>query len=369
MARGANKTYQQQQQQTYQQGQQIAGAGQEASQQASQQANLATQAAQPSLTGAAAGGGAAAQSGQQNTDTANTLGTASTLSGLGNEQQAAGIYGQEAENPGYSDAEKANITQGVQGSLAGAFGAARSQLADRASRTGNAAGYGAAEEQLARDQGQQGAQAMGQLGQTFANARIKGQENAAQGLGGIGGEQLGQGLNTESRVGLGQLQTGLGTQRDIGLGLENVGVGTQARLGTGQEQIGSGSQGQMVGNELRYATQPNFLAQVLGGALGTFAGGLGGGIGKAVGGKIGCWVAAAIYGEDDDRTTWLRWWLNERWARSGILPALVMRLYRAIGRQVAWVARRAGWLRRLLRPLFERALAVSGFPAGGRFDG
>lgn len=95
---------------------------------------------------------------------------------------ALGGYQSELASPGYSTDEKQAMTQAELGSLAGAFGAAAARERDRAARTGNTAGMNATEEQLARAQGQQQAQAMGSLAQGFGNARIQGTQNALGGL-------------------------------------------------------------------------------------------------------------------------------------------------------------------------------------------
>lgn len=77
-----------------------------------------------------------------------------------------------------------------------------------------------------------------------------------------------------------------------------------------------------------------------------------GGVGAA---KVGCWIAEAIYGEDDPRTHLLRWYLNGPFTVS-LTGAAVMAVYRAIGRPVAWIARRSAIVRTALRPMFDAAL-------------
>lgn len=121
-------------------------------------------------------------------------------------------YRAELASPGYTPAEQQAITQATEGSLAGAFGAARSRMADTAARTGNPAGYVAGEEELAREQGQQNAQALGGLEEAFGQARIQGEQNALQGLSGLYGE-----TNP-------QISSGLGAQSSL--------VGTQGRVAT-----------------------------------------------------------------------------------------------------------------------------------------
>lgn len=94
-------------------------------------------------------------------------------------------YESEYNNPGYTASEKQQMTQAESGSLAGAFNAAVARERDRAARTGNTAGMNATEEELGREQGQQQAQAMGSLQQAFGNARISGQQNALAGESGL----------------------------------------------------------------------------------------------------------------------------------------------------------------------------------------
>lgn len=72
-------------------------------------------------------------------------------------------------------------------------------------------------------------------------------------------------------------------------------------------------------------------------------------------GLKGCWVAEAIYGTDDPRTHLLRWYLNGPFTETAP-GAAVMAVYHAIGRPVAWIARRSAIIRAALTPLFEIAL-------------
>ena len=68
-----------------------------------------------------------------------------------------------------------------------------------------------------------------------------------------------------------------------------------------------------------------------------------------------CWIAQALFGVDDPRTHILRAWLNGIYAQS-TAGKVVMATYRAVGRQVAAVAKRSSALRAVLRPLFVRGL-------------
>lgn len=124
--------------------------------------------------------------------------------------QVTPMYEQEYAAPGYSDSEKQAIRQATAGSLAGAFGAARTRLQNHAAATGNSAGVNATEEELAREQGRENSQAMGGLEQQFGQARIAGQQDAMHGLSNLYGETS-QPLS-------------------IGVGGANSLVGDQARL-------------------------------------------------------------------------------------------------------------------------------------------
>lgn len=171
-------------------------------------------------------------------------GQASGVAKAGAGQSAAAFdpalagYQGELANPGYTPAEQQAMTQATAGSLAGAFGAARNEATDAAGRTGNWAGYGSTEEELAQEQARENAQAMGGLQQAFGQARIQGEQNALGGLSSLYGQ-----ANRETAS---------------GLGAESSLVGTQGRV----------------------ATQPSFLDRLLGSVRGGINLGLGGGKGK-----------------------------------------------------------------------------------------
>lgn len=78
--------------------------------------------------------------------------------------------------------------------------------------------------------------------------------------------------------------------------------------------------------------------------------------GGAGGGKGGCWIAEAIYGENDARTHLLRSWLNTEFTEHWYGRA-VMRVYLKFGERVAAKVRQWPLLKAALKPLFELALA------------
>lgn len=68
-----------------------------------------------------------------------------------------------------------------------------------------------------------------------------------------------------------------------------------------------------------------------------------------------CWVAREVYGEDDDRWKQFRVWLM------GAAPDWLFRLYVERGEAFATVVRRVPVLKRILRPLMDRARRAAGF--------
>ena len=86
---------------------------------------------------------------------------------------------------------------------------------------------------------------------------------------------------------------------------------------------------------------------------GNFAEGAGQGVGKA----LVCHIASEIFGGwHEPRTVLVREWLNFEYAKT--FPGnVVMAVYRAIGRQAAWLVRRCKPLKWALTPLFNKALA------------
>jgi len=92
-------------------------------------------------------------------------------------------------------------------------------------------------------------------------------------------------------------------------------------------------------------------------AANSFGGSLASQLGKTVGGQGlsftpgGCWIAAAVWGENDPRTFVVRYWLNFEFTKTWY-GRWVMKLYLRFGQRIA----KMPWLVRMLRPLFEWAL-------------
>lgn len=85
-------------------------------------------------------------------------------------------------NPGYSDAQKRDITGATLGGLSANYGTARNEAANRVARTGNSAGYSASLDDLARSQGQQTSTAEQQLGEKFADTAMSERDKALSGI-------------------------------------------------------------------------------------------------------------------------------------------------------------------------------------------
>ena len=143
--------------------------------------------------------------------------------------------------------------------------------------------------------------------------------------------QLFQGALT-SQANLGQAAAGIGLQ-ESGAGLNALG------------QASTSNQSVMSANEAGKASTMDFLSSIISG-----------GSSMAAAGIKGCWIAEAVYGVDDYRTHTVRAWLNGPF-REGVIGNIVMTVYIAIGRQVAWCVRRSAMLRAMFKPLFDKALA------------
>jgi hypothetical protein len=228
---------------------------------------------------------------------------------------ASSLYGElapelqtEAAHPsGYAPADLARMDTAAQQSAGGSMAGAVGQGSLLAGRTKNAGTADAAIAESAKDTG--GALARAALGSQLKNADLKSKQQQ-EGLSGMEGLY---GMDVS------------GANNALGEVAGNVNANTNAA------------------NEswdwAKYILDPAMQAA-----------------GEGTGLAMGCWIAEAIYGVNDPRTHTVRAWLNGPF-RETTFGNAVMALYLAIGKQVAWVARRSFTLRLLLRPLFDRALA------------
>jgi hypothetical protein len=86
-----------------------------------------------------------------------------------------------------------------------------------------------------------------------------------------------------------------------------------------------------------------------------FLGALGGDAATGAGLAVACWIAEAIFGENNLRTVRLRVYLNCVWAKESRLGRWVMWLYTRFGERVARQVKKHTSLRWLFTPLFEYA--------------
>ena len=104
---------------------------------------------------------------------------------LGN--QVGAQYQSIANNPGYSDADKAAITGQSQGALASAFDSLQQSATNRMARTGNSTGFADLTDELAREKGREEAGVAQQNQLNFSNTAYQRQMAALQGLFGLYG--------------------------------------------------------------------------------------------------------------------------------------------------------------------------------------
>lgn len=249
--------------------------------------------------------------GSATADTASKTAAANSGTFMNNAQSlysnVAPMLTSQAANPqGFNPADEAAMETGAMQEAGGTQAAAVGQGNLEAARTRNAGGFGQAVSDASRGAGE--TLSRGVLGVRNANASLKQhqRDTALSGLQGLYGTNVGG---------------------------SNAALGNVAPLVNADTNAENSSW-----NAFNNIT----------GAI-TNAAGAAAKFGK------GCWIAEAIYGIEDPRTHTVRAWLNgpfrETWTGNA-----VMGVYLAIGRQVAWVARRSSLLRAALKPLFDAAL-------------
>jgi hypothetical protein len=100
-------------------------------------------------------------------------------------------YNSILKNPGYSAADKSAITQSTLGGIGATYGGARDAASNRVARTGNAAGYTAGADDLARSQATSTATAEAGLGEKFADTALTDRNTALSGLSNLYGTDTG----------------------------------------------------------------------------------------------------------------------------------------------------------------------------------
>ena len=146
---------------------------------------------------------AATQAGTQGTAMAQPyLDKSNSMFGL-----AAPVVQQMIQRPGYSDATKSMMRNDTLGGVASAYDATARNAANRATRTGNSAGYNDLAAELARSRARDSSTAAGDLNVQFENEANRHKEaglNAASGLydtsGKLGSSIYGIGQDTMSKL-------------------------------------------------------------------------------------------------------------------------------------------------------------------------
>jgi hypothetical protein len=229
------------------------------------------------------------------------------------EQQNAAIqnslipaYTSLINSPGYSSSQQSAITNASEGSAAAAFSGAGDAASRAAARTGNAAALTPDLDKLAQQKASTMSSVAANDQVTFANDQQKQQQAGLQGMSSLYG--VDQNMLAKS----------------LGLPVEYLQqYNTAAAKPTATQGI---------------------IQSLIGGAAQVGAAKLG-----------GCWIAEAIYGEDDLRTHAVRLWLNLEFTKC-IAGRIVMAAYLRFGQRIAARVRRSGRLRFLLKPLFDLAL-------------
>jgi hypothetical protein len=235
--------------------------------------------------------------------------TASGLTGNANSlygNLAPMLTSQAAHPAGFSPADEASMETGAMDTAGGSEAGAVGEGNLEAARTRNAGGFGQAVSDASRGAGE--TLSRGLLGVRNANANLK---------------------NQQQNEALGGLEGLYGTN----VGGANSALGNVAPLVNADTNAENAS----------WDAFNNIT-----GAIDNTA--------KAASGFVTpCWIAEVLYGIDDPRTHTIRAWLRGPF-RDTVAGSSLVTLYLAIGRPVAWVARRSSWLRAALKPLFDAAL-------------
>jgi len=128
-------------------------------------------------------------------------------------------YQDLASGKGYSDADKAAITNATMGGLGATFDRLRQSAENRVARTRNAAGFNELEDELARSQGREAARLAAEDQFQFANEAQRRKEFGLRGLSGL------YGVNEEEMARLLGLGPGLLQARAAGRGGFGIGFG------------------------------------------------------------------------------------------------------------------------------------------------
>jgi len=161
------------------------------------------------------------------------------------------------------------------------------------------------------------------------------------------------GMQPTAAAALGQL-AGLPVQSGVGVtGQAAPNVSSAGKAFQNSAQAGNAKGGQL----------GNSLGQLI--ARGQNKGsGKGSGNPTAPGDPSICWIAQALYGDDDPRVNAIRAYLLGPFSQS-LHGRMIVELYRRTGQRIAALARRYSFIAAALRPLFDHALTLAEASASG----
>jgi hypothetical protein len=260
-------------------------------------------------------------------------------------QTSSNLFNQAAQGPNigqFMNPFTQAVTQRTLGDIGGAQQQAMNQLGAQATQAG---AFGGSRHGVAEALTNQGF--IKQAADTAANLNMQGFNTAlgaAQNQQGIQSGLAGQGFGFGQQLGQQQMQQGAMAQA-LNQALIDAAKGQYAGFTGAPMQaltmplaaVGGANMGQQ---SQTTTSKPGLFDFLTAGA--TILGGL-------------CWVAREVYGPDDHRWIQFRQWLTTD------APPWLLKLYARHGERFAGVVRRVPLLKRLLRPLMDRARRAAGY--------
>lgn len=256
--------------------------------------------------------------------------------------QAAGAYGQALQGPNigqFANPFQQQVINNTMGDIGTAQQMAQNQLGAQATQARAFGGsrHGVAEGLTNQGFIKQAADTSANLNMQGFNTALGAAQNQQQMLSGLAGQgfNFGQALNQQQAQQGGMQQGMMQMLIDAAKGQYGgfAGAPTQA-LQLPMAALGAANMGQ----QTQTTTQKPGLFDYL-----------------TLGATAICWVAREVYGPDDIRWVEFREWLLRD------APQWLVRAYVKHGPRVARVVRRAPVLKRILRPLMDRARRAAGF--------
>jgi hypothetical protein len=261
--------------------------------------------------------------------------------------QAAGAYSTALRGPNigqFFNPFTQNVTNRTMADIGNAQQMAQNQLGAQATQ---ARAFGGSRHGVAEALTNQGF--IKQMADTSANMNMQGFNTAlgaAQQQQGMMSNLAGQGFGFGQALNQQQMQQGQ-MQQAIQQALIDAARGQFSGFANAPLQSLSAPLAAVGASNMGQQTQTSSSSPGLLGILGTGA--------SILGGLSGCWVAREVYGEDDWRWVQFRHWLFTS------APKWLHRAYMKHGEAFAGVVRKVPALKRVLRPLMDRARKAAGF--------